>query len=103
VEWRAPNFALVGSGYRRPWRRQCWDPYIRGQVPTRIAIHEARRMGVLRSRESRHEPLRGPTGLAALAVSDAAARMPSLDNEVVGGVSYADDDELGNVGPEEMG
>ena len=58
--------------------------------------------GVLCPRQSRYEPPDCPTTLAALAAGDAAARMPGLDDEVVGRVSDADDDELGNVGTEEM-
>jgi hypothetical protein len=35
------RFVHGHNGYRRPWRRQCQDPYIRGQMPTRIAIHRS--------------------------------------------------------------
>ena len=41
--------------------------------------------------------------LAALTALDAAACVPRLDDDVVGRVTEADDDQLDNVGVEEVG
>jgi hypothetical protein len=50
------------------------------------------------------KPLREDRGGgAALAAADAAARVPRLDDDVVGRLPEADDDELNDVSAEEVG
>ena len=44
----------------------------------------------------------GRRSLASLLASNAAPRVPGLDDDVVGWVSEADDDELSYVGAEEV-